>query len=214
MQPGDRPLRHPTKYPQTTAMLRVSFGQLGIDATPAQFLPMWLRIVGPIPVDLLGASLRFSALVQGPAAIHQGHQLLDLGHVCGRDLSCQGNALGIHQDMLLEAGTAAIRRVWATALDSTKGSREGAIDGAARPVNLVRLVQAVEQHLVELEPDTGLLPGLESAPAGHATATAHLDGEILPGDAGLEDEQDTREGLAILDGLASGVAEAAWLGGR
>src|SRR5262249_13530227 len=136
MQPGDRPLRHPTKYPQTTAMLRVSFGQLAIDATPAQFLPMPLRIVGPIPVHLLAPSLRFAALGQGPAAIHQGHQLLDLGHVRGRDLSCQGNALSVHQDMLLEAGTAAIRRVWAAALDPTKGPRERAIDGGPCPVNL------------------------------------------------------------------------------
>src|SRR5262249_32202112 len=38
--------------------------------------------------------------------------------------------------------------------------------------------------------------------------------EVFPRDAGLEDEEDAGEGLAIAHGLAAGVAEAARLGGR
>ncbi len=53
-----------------------------------------------------------------------------------------------------------------------------------------------------------------ATPAGHAAATAHLDGEVFPGDARLEDEEDAGQRLAVVEGLASGVAEAAGLGGR
>ena len=60
-------------------------------------------------------------------------------------------------------------------------------------------------------PDAGLLPGLKSAPAGHAATAAHLDGEVFPRDAGLEDEKDAGEGLAVADGFAAGAAEATGL---
>ena len=126
------------------------------------------------------------------------------------DLADLLNAMGAK---ITGAGTPTIRWVFPTPLDSTERPREGALDRSARPVDLAGVLEVVEQDLVELEPDPMLLPGVESAPAGHATATAHLDGEVFPGDARLEDEQDAGEGLAVVDGLASGVAEAARLRG-
>ena len=122
--------------------------------------------------------------------------------------------MGVHHSVLLDAGTAAIRGVFPAALDAAEGVGEAAVHGGARPVDLAGVVQALEQDLDESEPDAGLLPGLESAPAGHAAAAAHLDGEVLPRDAGLEDEEDADEGLAVAHGFAAGEAEAAGLGGR
>src|SRR5262249_2556467 len=42
-----------------------------------------------------------------------------------------------------------------------------------------------------------------------ATAAAQLGGPVVPGDAGLADEQDAGEGLPVVQGLAAGEAEAA-----
>jgi len=50
----------------------------------------------------------------------------------------------------------------------------------------------VQQHRVQLVPNAGVGPLLQSVPQGHAAA-AHLAGEVFPGDAGLEHEQDAAQ---------------------
>src|SRR5205823_9316869 len=135
-------------------------------------------------------------------------------HVRRRDLPRQRDALRIDQDRLLDAGTAAICGISPAVLDAAKGPREGAIDGGAGPVDPVRVAEAVEQDLIQAEPDACLLPGLQPAPARHAAAAAHLAGEILPGDPRFEDKEDAGQGLAILHGLASGEAETPGLARR
>jgi hypothetical protein len=52
------------------------------------------------------------------------------------------------------------------------------------------------------------------SPAGHAAAAAHLQRQVLPRDAGLEDEEDAGQRLAIVEGLATGESEPPWLGWR
>src|SRR5277367_877959 len=49
---------------------------------------------------------------------------------------------------------------------------------------------------MELVPDAGSTPFVQAVPKGHAAAT-HLVGKILPGDAGLEHEQNACETDAI-----------------
>src|SRR5207248_2117711 len=71
-----------------------------------------------------------------------------------------------------------------------------------------------QQHGVQLEPGAGLVPKLEVVATRLATAAAQLGGEVVPGDTGLEDEQDAREDLAVAQGLAAGEAEAARRRGR
>jgi hypothetical protein len=120
----------------------------------------------------------------------------------------------IDENVLFHPGPAAIGGVLATALDTAEGSRETAVDSAARPVDLARLVEVFEQDLVELGPNALLLPGVQAAPASHATAATHLGGQVFPRDARLEDEEDASQSLAVVYGLTSGVAEAALLGRR
>src|SRR5262249_28580366 len=79
------------------------------------------------------------------------------------------------------------------------------------PVDLVGTLELGKQDLMEFSPDTAAVPVLQATPAGHAAAAAHFHGEVFPGDAGLEDEEDAGECLAVMDGLASGVAETARL---
>jgi hypothetical protein len=61
----------------------------------------------------------------------------------------------------------------------------------------------------QLLPDAPALPVPEAAPAGDPGATAHLQGEVFPGDAGLEDENDAGQARAVIDG---GTAALAGLG--
>jgi hypothetical protein len=42
-------------------------------------------------------------------------------------------------------------------------------------------------------PDAGRGPVAQPPPAGHPAATAHLLGQVLPGDAGLQHKQDPRQ---------------------
>jgi hypothetical protein len=48
-------------------------------------------------------------------------------------------------------------------------------------------------------PHPGRLPVPQAPPAGHATATAHLGRQHLPGDAGLEHKDDPGQGGAVGD---------------
>jgi hypothetical protein len=41
--------------------------------------------------------------------------------------------------------------------------------------------------------------------AGLAAAAAQFSGQVVPGDAGLEDEEDASEGLAVVQPLAAGA---------
>ncbi len=126
----------------------------------------------------------------------------------------QRDAVGVYHDVLFDARTTAIRRIFAASFDTTEGTGAGTVHRRPRPVNEAGIVQTCKQDLDELEPDAGLLPGLEPTPTGQAAATAHLGGEVFPGDAGFEDEEDAGEGLAILQGFSTGRAEATRLGWR
>ena len=66
---------------------------------------------------------------------------------------------------------------------------------------------------MELLPDPGGLPVAKPSPAGHAAAAAHLQRQVLPRDASLEDEEDAGQRLAIVEGLATGNRNRRGLGG-
>src|SRR6185437_3368984 len=97
---------------------------------------MRLRVICSIPVQFLRLVLGFSAhVVQRAGAVHQGQQLLDLRYVGGRRIPRQRDAVGVYQDVLFDAGTTAIRRVFATSLDTAEGAGEGTVGSRPRPVN-------------------------------------------------------------------------------
>jgi len=62
---------------------------------------------------------------------------------------------------------------------------------------------------MQLLPDALLLPFAQAPPAGDPRSAAHLLGEGLPGNAGLQDEEDAGQDLAVGHALATGVAVAA-----
>ena len=59
-----------------------------------------------------------------------------------------------------------------------------------RPVELAGGVQLGQQQLVQPLPDAGLLPVPQPPPAGHPAAEAELLRQVLPGDPGVQHEQD------------------------
>jgi transposase len=90
-----------------------------------------------------------------------------------------------------------------------KGTHLGGVDRGPLPVELTGGVELCQEHFVQLLPDALPLPLIQSPPAGDPGATAHLLGEVLPGDGGLQDEEDAGQGLAVADPLGTGVAVAA-----
>ena len=66
---------------------------------------------------------------------------------------------------------------------------------------------------MELPPDPGGLPVAKPSPAGHAAAAAHLQRQVLPRDAGLEDEEDAVTALRLSRGLRPGNRNRRGLGG-
>src|SRR5208282_3692506 len=111
--------------------------------------------------------------------------------------------------MVFAPQLAAIRGIGAGIFTPFRRFGEGSVDQGAVPVDLIRAVQLGQQHSVQLDPDTGLVPGLQVIVAGPAAAAAQLGGQIVPGNPGLEDEQDAGEDLTVIQRLASGKTEAA-----
>jgi hypothetical protein len=118
-------------------------------------------------------------------------------------------ANGGGHDMMLAAGLAAIRGVWAGILAAARRLGEGGVDDRSAPVDLVGAIEFGQQDSMELLPDPGLIPLAQVVAAGLATAAAQFGGQVVPGDAGLEDEQDAGEDLALVQGFAAGETETA-----
>jgi hypothetical protein len=69
----------------------------------------------------------------------------------------------------------------------------------------------VQQDGVQPDPDSGFLPLCQPAAATTTGAAVQLRKQVVPVEAGLEDEEDAGQRLAVGQGLAAGVAEAARL---
>ena len=114
----------------------------------------------------------------------------------------QRDAVGVGDHVVLAAGLGPVHRAGAGRLAAVGRPHEAAVDQRPRPVDLVGAPEPVEQDLVDLVPGAVGLPVAQPPPAGHAAAAAHLAGQVLPGDAGLEHEEDAGQGLAVVDGGA------------
>lgn len=83
-----------------------------------------------------------------------------------------------------------------------------------RPVDQLRVFESLDHDGVHLLPNAGLLPFPQPAPTRHAAAAPHFLRQILPGNAGLEDEDNAGEDLAVGNAFAPGMAPRAGLGRR
>lgn len=77
------------------------------------------------------------------------------------------------------------------------GCHRSGVQTCSGPVDLIGRSQTIQQNLMELVPDPGLLPITKPTPAGHSTPTAHLLRQVLPRNPGPQDEQDPRQRATI-----------------
>ncbi len=73
----------------------------------------------------------------------------------------------------------------------------GPIHAGAAEVKLVSTAQFSQQRQMQTVPHTGGLPVTKSSPAGHAAAKAQFLGQVLPGRARAQHEQDAIQGPFI-----------------
>src|SRR5262249_51194968 len=104
---------------------------------------------------------------------------------------------------------APIRGIWASIFAPFRRLGEGSVDQSAVPIDLVRPVQFGQQQGVQLDPDAGSVPKLQVVTAGLAATTPKFGRQVVPGNTGLEDEQDAGENLTVIQRLASGKTKAA-----
>src|SRR6056297_263041 len=213
VQPGQRPLDDPADLAQAAAMLRPAAGERRPAPSPTQPAAIRLRVEAAVAVKPPGPASRPAGLAPHRRdRIDQPDQRHDIRDVRRRGRRHQRDPSPVGDDRVLAALLAAIDGAGAGPTPSAAGPREAAVDDGPVPVDPVGALHLGQQHLVQPPPDTGPIPVAEPSPAGHAAAAAHLAGQVLPVDAGLQDEEDAGEALAVVDRLASGVAEAAGLG--
>lgn len=89
------------------------------------------------------------------------------------DAQCQRDAVWISDQVAFAAEFAPICRVRACSAPPGAGNA-GTIDTGSAQVELASLSQFIQQQLMQLLPDTRLLPVSQTVPAGHAATTAHI----------------------------------------
>src|SRR5262249_44411 len=103
---------------------------------------------------------------------------------------------------------------FAAIFTSSQGSGMRAVNGGARPVNLVCGLQFVQQHKMQRVPNTGVLEFLQVIQAGHAATVTQFRSELLPRNSRLEHKDTPRHNLASVQRLTAGVTTTPWLGRR
>jgi hypothetical protein len=210
MQPRNGSLHKPTELAQAAAMLPLPLAQHRRDPQPAQQHPQRLRIVASVALQAVRPLAPRPRLAADRRLVHEHVQdLRDLIDVGGGHGRVQGNAVRVGQDVVLAAGLAAVGGVRAGVFAPFRGLAKGGVDERPRPVDRVGTVQFGQEQGVQALPDARLIPAPQVVAAGLAAAAAEVGGQVVPGDAGLEDEQDAGQDLAVVQGFAAGEAGAA-----
>jgi hypothetical protein len=193
----------------------VPMGDHRFNASTSQSLPVGIRIVSSVGIHSLGSTAGTSSLTTDRRyGIDQRFQLLDVVLVGSGKRGSQRSSLTIDDHVLLAPSFSPVDGAGAGLLSSAEGAVRATVNSGTRPVDLVRTIQFGQQLLVELLPNSSLGPVAESTPTGHPGTTTHFLGQILPRDSSLEDEENTAQRLAILDGLAAGVTKPPKVGSR
>jgi hypothetical protein len=148
----------------------------------------------------------------GGDGIDQRHGQVGVGRV-GRDrIDDQGGALGVGDDRVLASRPRAVHGAGAGLFAPADGADVTGVHDEPAEVDLVGASEVGQQDLLDPVPDAGRLPVAQAIPTGHAATAAHLLRQVLPGDAGLEDEDDPGEDLAIVEegAPAFGLGRMRW----
>jgi hypothetical protein len=126
--------------------------------------------------------------------VYDGDQHDNIGHIRGcQEWGRQRSPMPVRDQMMLRAGSPAIRGVRPGLSTTPLCRRLRRIDHRARPVELAGAVESYEKNLEYLIEDPCMLPLSQAIPAGHPAAP-QLIGDVFPRDAGTQDKDDAREG--------------------
>jgi len=209
VQPGDGPFYEPAFDSQTSPVFGVTLGKNGSDAHPTQDRSERVGVKTTISLQPLG-KLSFGARLAANRRRVDEHveHLGDLVDIGRRGRRIEGNALGVGQHMMLASRFAAIRWVWPSVLTSFGRFGEGSIDKSTFPVDLIGAIEFGQEQRMELQPDAGLMPEAQVVTAGLAATATHLAGQVVPGDAGFQNKENTGENSALVNVLAAGKPKA------
>lgn len=208
VQEGVGPLDDPARFAHAAAVVGVAGGEFGHDAEPAEEFSQRLRVVAAVALESVGLLARWAGLAadrrdRGQKLQHRHH----VRHVGGGEDHGERDAVRIGEHVVLAAGFAAIRGVLASVLAAFGGLGEGAVDDGPRPIDEVRRVEFGQKQGVKLLPDADGVPVPQIFAAGLAAAPTEFGRQIVPGNAGLEDEEDAGENATTIERLAAGKAE-------
>src|SRR5262249_35020361 len=106
--------------------------------------------------------------------------------------------VGIRELMHFAAPFAPIYRTGASLRSATHRTHMDGIHEETPEIKAFNLAQMIQEDVMDVTPDTRKIPIPQPAPTSHATATAHLLREILPGDARFQNKNDARQRFAII----------------
>ena len=200
MQPPDSPLDDPTEPAKAAAMLGTAFREKGLNAKPTQKLACRLTVVSTISI----ITVRTRAWMSGAAAHgwnvdDQREKMLDVRSVCGGHFDLKRNALPVGDDVMLAAGFPPIGRVWSSVFTSSYSPHRAAVGCGVAPINAGRRVDLGQKNLVQPLEDSCFLPIAQATPASHTAPAAHLLRQHLPGNARLQDKDDSCKGGSIVN---------------
>jgi len=109
MQPANRALNNPARFPQAASVLGVSTRQNRLNTALTQLFTMRFRVVGAVALNTVGTPARPARLAgNGGNGFHQGKQLRDVVRVSAGQRGREGYAVGVGDHMMFAAGFAAI----------------------------------------------------------------------------------------------------------
>ena len=114
VQPGKRPLNHPTEYTQPAAVFGSAFGQNRFYTQLTQSISMGLTVIGSIALNTI-RSLTRTAYLAGNRR-YRFNQRQKLSHIMAvgpGELHRQWDPVGIGDEVMFRARFPSIRRIWA-----------------------------------------------------------------------------------------------------
>ena len=187
-EPGQRPLNDPPVHPQPAAMRCTPPGDHRRDVTRTQGLPACLRVIGTVCIQPLGSAARMTAFASDRRhGVHPWQPLRHLWPVRPEHNRGQRQPIGIGDPMMLTPGLAAVCGIGA-GFSPQRLPQAGAVHTGARPLQAVGRSQFGQQQMMKPLPHAGVMPCLQTTPAGHPGTPPHLLGQLLPWDAALQDE--------------------------
>jgi hypothetical protein len=198
-EPTNRALDVPSQFSQSAAVFTASLWEEGLNVAAPQLRSITFVVVTTVSLQAVRATARSSDLAGDcRELVNQGYRFTYVVPVGGSKADSDWDALSVGNKMDLAAGFAPIHGAGASFRSRAHRTEMAAVDQETGEIDLLEESQVVEQVFVNAWPNPTAAPETETSPTGHATTTPHLLREKLPGDASLQDKDNSSERLPII----------------